>query len=40
MINTGASQRSTVGYDQYLAYTTTIAADALIDKTTKGDINI
>ena len=39
MINTGASQRSTVGYDQYLAYTTTIT-DALIDKTTKGDVNI
>jgi hypothetical protein len=39
MIDTGASQRSTVGYDQYLAYTTTIA-DAPIDKTTKGDVNI
>ena len=40
MIDTGASQRSTVGYDQYLAYTTTIAADALMDKTTEGDVNI
>jgi hypothetical protein len=39
MIDTGASQRSTVGYDQYLAYTTTIA-DAPMDKTTEGDINI
>ena len=39
MIDTGASQRSTVGYDQYLAYTTTIA-DALMDKTTEGDVNI
>jgi hypothetical protein len=40
MIDTGASQRSTVGYDQYLAYTITIAADALMDKTTEGDVNI
>jgi hypothetical protein len=40
MINTGASQRSTVGYNQYLAYITTITANALIDKTSKGDINI
>jgi hypothetical protein len=39
MIDTGASQRSTVGYDQYLAYTTTIA-DAPMDKTSEGDVNI
>ena len=39
MINTGASQRSIVGYDQYLAYITAIT-DVLIDKTSEGDINI
>jgi hypothetical protein len=39
MIDTGASQRSTVGYDQYLAYTTAID-DTPMDKTTKGDVNI
>jgi hypothetical protein len=39
MIDIGVSQRSTVGYDQYLAYITAIN-DTLIDKTTKGDINI
>jgi hypothetical protein len=39
MINTGASQWSTVGYNQYLAYTTTIA-DTSMDKTSKGDVNI
>ena len=39
MIDTGASQRSIVGYDQYLAYTTAIT-DVSIDKTSKGDINI
>jgi hypothetical protein len=39
MINTGASQWSTVGYNKYLAYITTIT-DVLIDKITKSDINI
>ena len=39
MINIRASQWSTVGYDQYLAYITAIN-DTLIDKTTKGDVNI
>jgi hypothetical protein len=38
MINIGASQRSIVGYDQYLAYTIAIT-NVPIDKTSKGDIN-
>jgi thymidylate synthase len=38
MIDTGASERSTVGYDQYLAYTT--IADAPMDKTSEGEVKI
>src|ERR1019366_393464 len=39
MIDTGAAVKSTVGYDQYLAYYTIIHR-LPIDKTTKGTVNI
>ena len=38
MIDTGASERSTVGYDQYLAYTT--ITDAPMDKRSEGEVKI
>jgi hypothetical protein len=37
MIDTGAAKRSTVGYDQYLAYTT--IADAPMDTASKGEVS-
>ena len=39
MIDTGAAVKSTVGYDQYLAYCT-IIHKLPIDKTTEGTVNI
>jgi hypothetical protein len=39
MIDTGAAVKSTVGYDQYLAYCTIIYR-LPIDKTTEGTVNI
>ena len=38
MIDTGASTRSTAGYDQYLAYTT--VANVPIDTSSKGEVKI
>jgi hypothetical protein len=40
MIDTGASNWSTAGYGQYIAYKTTLNKNAQIDESKAGEINV